>query len=87
MIDGFNCRWQMIQCAGAVDGCHIPVKPPTCHRTDCYNRKGWYSVILQAVVDHDYLFTDIMVGWPGSVHDSRVLENSQPQGNPKRNAT
>ena len=30
-------------------------------------------VILQAVVDHRYLFHDINVGWPGSVHDARVL--------------
>ena len=32
---------------------------------------------LQGVVDRNYLFTDIMVGWPGSVHDARVLANSQ----------
>jgi len=31
---------------------------------------------LQAVVDSEYLFQDIWVGWPGSVHDSRVLKNS-----------
>ena len=41
-----------------------------------YNRKGWYSVILQAIVNHDYLFTDIYIGWPGSVHAARVLANS-----------
>ena len=33
-------------------------------------------MLVQAVVDHDYLFTDICVGWPGSVHDARVLVNS-----------
>ena len=75
-IAGFDLKWQFIQCAGAIDGCNIPVKPPSQHHTDYYNRKGWYSVILQAVVDHDYLFMDIMVGWPGSVHDARVLANS-----------
>ena len=41
-----------------------------------YNRKGWYSILVQAVVDHDYLFTDLYIGWPGSVHDARVLANS-----------
>ena len=61
----------------AIDGCHIPVRPPALNHTDYYNRKGWYSVILQAVVDDKYLFRDVMVGWPGSVHDARVLSKSQ----------
>ena len=41
-----------------------------------YNRKGFYSLILQATVDCEPLFTDIYVGWPGSVHDGRVWRNS-----------
>ena len=66
----------MVQCAGAIDGSHVPVTPPALNHTDYYNRKGWYSVLIQAVVDHKYLFRDICVGWPGSVHDARVLVNS-----------
>ena len=31
---------------------------------------------MQAVVDHDGYFTDVYVGWPGRVHDARVLSNS-----------
>ena len=44
--------------------------------TDCYNKIGWYSIILQAVVDHNYLFCYVYSGWPGSEHDARVLANS-----------
>lgn len=76
VVDGFSQSFGFPQCAGAIDGCHIPITPPALNHTDYYNRKGWYSVILQAVVDHRYLFTDINVGWPGSVHDARVLANS-----------
>ena len=75
-VEGFKSKWGMIQCAGAVDGCHIPVMPPASNHTDFYNRKGWYLIVLQAVVDENYLFTDVCVGWPGSVHDARVLANS-----------
>nr|XP_055073085.1 uncharacterized protein LOC129453050 [Misgurnus anguillicaudatus] len=32
--------------------------------------------VLQAVVDHNFCFTDIYVGWPGRTHDARVLSNS-----------
>ena len=46
------------------------------NHTDYYNRKGFYSVNVQAVVDHNLLFTDLYIGWPGSVHDARVLVNS-----------
>ena len=31
---------------------------------------------MQAVVDSNYLFRDFVVGWPGSVHDVRVLSTS-----------
>ena len=76
VVDGFKSKCGMIQCGGSIDGCHIPVKPPALNHTDYYNRKGWYSIILQGVVDHEYLFRDVYVGWPGSVHDARVFVNS-----------
>ena len=76
LVDTFKSKWDVPQCVGAIDGCHIPVASPAMSRTDYYNRKGWYSVILQGVVDHSYRFIDINVGWPGSVHDARVLSQS-----------
>ena len=40
------------------------------------NQKGFYSIILQAVRNDQMLFRDTYVGWPGSVHDARVFDNS-----------
>ena len=31
---------------------------------------------IQAVVDSCGLFIDVNIGWPGKVHDARVLVNS-----------
>ena len=76
VVRGFKDKWGVPQCAGSIDGSHVPVTPPALNHTDYYNRKGWYSVLVQAVVDHNYLFTDLCIGWPGGVHDARVLANS-----------
>ena len=46
----------------AIDGCHIPIVAPELNRRDYYNRNRWYSVIIQAIVDHEYLFLDMCVG-------------------------
>lgn len=31
---------------------------------------------MQGIVDHNKKFIDIFIGYPGSVHDARVLQNS-----------
>ena len=76
LVDTFRSKWGVPQCIGAIDGCHIPIASPAMNRTDYYNRKGWYSMILQGVVDHSYRFIDVNIGWPGSVHDARVFSHS-----------
>ena len=53
------------QCAGAIDGCHIPIEAPQQCPADYHNRKGWYSIVLQGLVDHAGCFIGINVGWPG----------------------
>ena len=76
IVDGFKSKWGFPQCIGAIDGSHIPIIAPSENPLDYYNRKGYHSIILQALVDHNYKFLDVYVGWPGSVHDARVLANS-----------
>lgn len=67
----FN-RYGLPNVIGAIDGCHIPIKKPSEHSEDYFNRKKFYSMVLQAVCRHDMLFTDCDIRWPGSVHDGRV---------------
>jgi hypothetical protein len=77
VIQEYEERWGFPMCAGAIDGTHIPIIAPLEGHIDYVNRKSFHSIIMQAVVDSNYLFRDIIVGWPGSVHDARVLANSE----------
>ena len=76
VIRGFEARWSFPQVASVIDGTHIPILRPQDSGTDYYNRKGFYSVVMQAVVDFLGIFTDIYIGWRGKVHDTWVLVNS-----------
>ncbi|XP_018534971.1 uncharacterized protein LOC108885223 isoform X2 [Lates calcarifer] len=64
------------QCAGAIGGTHIPIAPPRDNPDHYINKRGWHSVILQAVVDHNVCFTDVYAGWPGSSSSAAVLSSS-----------
>ena len=70
---GFQERWNFPQIAGAIDGSHIPILAPERFAKDYYNRKGFHSILLQAVVDDRYCFTDLSVGQVGSRHDAAVF--------------
>ena len=47
VVEGFKTDHSFPQCAGAVDGSHIPIVSPQECPADYYNRKGWHSIILQ----------------------------------------
>uniref|UniRef100_A0A8C4VZ86 DDE Tnp4 domain-containing protein n=1 Tax=Gopherus evgoodei TaxID=1825980 RepID=A0A8C4VZ86_9SAUR len=75
ILDGF-AEMGFPNCGGAVDGTHIPIISPPHLASEYINRKGYFSVVLQALVDHRGHFTDIYSGWPGKVHDARIFRNS-----------
>lgn len=64
-----HCRLPM--CAGAIDGCLIPIKCPKGKwnfRYWCY--KGFDAILLLAVVDARGIFTYVKTGIPGCVGDA-----------------
>ena len=77
VVRGFEEVWGFPQCFGVIDGSHIPILAPHGRATDYYNCKGFHSIVLQALVSHDYLFMNTYVGWPGSLHDACILSNSE----------
>ena len=64
--------------AGAIDGCHIRIRPPAMPQKKSYlNRKPSVpSVILQGICDNSGKFIDVYIGNTGSVHDALVLRIS-----------
>ena len=45
--DGFERKWGLPRCAGAIDGTHIPIIAPQENHTNYFNHKGWYSIVMQ----------------------------------------
>lgn len=57
----------------SIDATDIRIDRPS----DSYiNRKRFFSIKLQGLVDERRKFVDVVVGWPGSVHDARIFANS-----------
>lgn len=77
IADGFQQRWNMPHVLGAVDGKHIRIRCPRSSGSLYFNYKGYFSVVLMAVVDHDYRFIFVDVGAEGRASDSRIWRQSQ----------
>ena len=62
---------------GCIDCTHIPISSPGGDNAEIFrNRKGFFSINVQAVCDPNMLITNIICRWSGSTHDSRILGNS-----------
>ncbi|KAL0337258.1 UNVERIFIED_CONTAM: protein ALP1-like [Sesamum calycinum] len=68
---------------GSMYTTHIPIIAPKVNVAAYFNKrhternqKTSYSITVQGVVDPKGVFTDICIGWPGSMTDDQVLEKS-----------
>ena len=76
VVAGFKSFNNMDNVIGAIYGCHIPISKRDENNEVFINRKQFPSLVLQGCCDHNMRFTDCFIGYPGSVHDARVFENS-----------
>jgi hypothetical protein len=72
-----NRFWPHFQgCIGAIDGTHIPAIVPTKDQIRYIGRKGFATQNVMLVCNLDMLFTFVVVGWPGTAHDTRILSTT-----------
>lgn len=64
------------QIIGIVDGTLINIDAPTEHEEAFIDRHGNHSLNCMVVCGPNMMFYYVKSEWPGSVHDSRVLRNS-----------
>ena len=77
-ICSFTDKSSFPQVVGAINGTHIPLKSvPQRERVEYFNRKQDYCLVLQGVADASFRFLDVSTGYPGSIHDARILRMSR----------
>ena len=75
-IETFQDLSNLPNIVGAIDGSHVRIKAPKDSAVDYFSRYQQHDFIIQAVVNGQKLFLDFACGYPGSMHDARVLRRS-----------
>ena len=61
---------------GAIDCTHIAIQSPGAHNAELFrNRKGYFSLNVQAVVNSSLVFENVVSRWHGSVHDATIFNH------------
>ncbi|XP_039287880.1 putative nuclease HARBI1 [Nilaparvata lugens] len=63
---------------GCIDCTHVKIQSPGGQDAELYrNRKGYFSINVQAICNAQLVFTEITARWRGSVHDSIIFNKSK----------
>ena len=73
----FRNRWNVPHAVGALDGKHIAINKPKRSGSEYFNYKGYFSLVLLALVNADYKFLWVNVGASGSLSDAQIFNRSK----------
>ena len=73
----FQRKWNVPHAIGALDGKHVRIKKPVHSGSLYHNYKGFFSVVLMALVDADYKFLYTDVGGQGHMSDCQIFNASE----------
>ena len=76
VAEKFSTRWNFHHACGSLDGKHIRIRKPRNSGSVYYNYKGFFSIVLLALVDADYKFLWVNVGAEGSQSDCGIYNRS-----------
>ena len=69
----FRIRWNVPHALGALDGKHVALKKPKSSGALYHNYKGFFSIVMLALVDGQYKFRWVDVGTAGSCSDAQIF--------------
>jgi len=78
VMRGFHDIAQFPGIIGAIDCTHVPVQSPGGDDAELFrNRKGYFSLNVQAVSSSDLKFSNVVSRWYGSAHDATIFAHSR----------
>ena len=84
-LSEFGSEWQFPYAFSAIDGSHLPSRCPAGGAESMkqyfnFQNKGFYSIVLMALVDAKYRFIWTSIGAPGNTHDSTYFQSTDLWG-------
>lgn len=77
IADKFFQKWNFPHTCGVFDGKHVACRCPPKSGSQYFNYKGFYSIVLMALVDADYKIIWADVGGTGSASDAQIYNDCE----------